>query len=55
MNAVQCRLSSNKADFAIIQQAGTTCGASSQADLTQNFGPQNVYVEILATFTIKMP
>ena len=31
----------------IIQQAGTTCGASSQADLTQNL--------VLKTFATKMP
>ena len=38
----------------ISNQAGATCGASSQADLTQNFGPQNAYDEILATFATKM-
>ena len=35
-------------------QAGTTCGASSQADFLE-FGLQNAYVEILATFATKMP
>ena len=33
------------------EQAGTSCGESSKAD----FYTQNVYVEIFATFTTKMP
>ena len=35
--------------------AGTTCGASSQADLTQNLVLKTRNVEILATFMTKTP